>query len=323
MSTFPASRPIRIATRASQLALWQANHIADCIRLLQPDIKVELVHISTQGDRDTAAPLWQMGGMGVFTREVQRAVLDQQADLAVHSLKDLPTQPTPGLTLAATPERAPVNDVLVLPAHVKLDPAACDSPFAALKSNAVIGTGSPRRRSQLLRWRPLFQFVEVRGNVDTRLKKLDQGECDALILAEAGLTRLGLNNRISIVLKAPWMYPAVGQGALGLECRADDMEFITLLQGLNHHATHQSVTAERTLLDTLRAGCHAPVGVATSVNEDQLTLEGMVLDQQGNIVIAARATGPLNDPQQVGKQVAEALFELGVAKLLLPSEPRT
>jgi hydroxymethylbilane synthase len=199
---------LRIATRSSALALWQANHVAELLAE-RAGIAAELVHISTQGDRERTEPLESFGGVGVFTREVQRALLDGRADLAVHSLKDLPTDLVPGLTLAAVPERAPRFDALILPTGVHL-PGDVAAALAALPDNARIGTGSPRRRSQLLRIRPDFVFDSARGNVDTRLRKLDDGMFDALVLAEAGLSRLGLAGRVTTRLGPPHLLPAVG-----------------------------------------------------------------------------------------------------------------
>ena len=200
--------PLRIATRASNLALWQANFVADLLRSQDPGQKVELVHVTTTGDRVRDVSLTRLGGVGVFTREIQQAVLENRADIAVHSLKDLPTEPVDGLSLAAVPERASAWDALVLPAGSPLSPTA----IRGLPKGARIGTGSLRRRAQLLFLRPDLEFLDLRGNVETRLRKLDDGACDALILAEAGLDRLGLSARISARLAPPELFPAVGQG---------------------------------------------------------------------------------------------------------------
>lgn len=313
--TFVSDRPlVRLATRASALALWQANHIADRLRAAFPECQTELVHVSTTGDRDQTGPLAALGGWGVFTREVQRAVLDGRADVAVHSLKDLPTEPTQGLVLAAVPERAPVHDVLVLPADHQ-GPRTLEG----LPSGARVGTGSLRRRAQLLHWRPDLQFFEARGNVDTRLRKLDSGEFDALMLAAAGLTRLGFQERMSCAVGAPLVLPAVGQGALGLECRADDETVRGLLAALNDPATEFAVLAERSLLSTLRAGCHAPVGASSHRCGGQSLLQGVVLSIDGRTRLVAERTQSVNsDPRLLGAGVAEDLLQHGAAELLAP-----
>ena len=300
---------IRIASRASQLALWQARHISDLIRAAEPTVTVEIVEVSTTGDRDRFSALSQMGGQGVFTREVQAAVLDGRADLAVHSLKDLPTVPTEGLCLAGVPERAPRFDALVLP-HGK------PGTLADLPSGAKVGTGSLRRRAQLLNSRPDLKLEEVRGNVETRLRKVDDGEYDAILLAEAGLRRLGMGDRISAVLAPPLVYPAVGQAALGLECRDDDEFTISILTRLTDRSTMSEVLAERACLRELQAGCHAPVGVLTHLEGDRLTLEGVVLSKDGQERISAQATASADQAEAIGRCVAQLLLAEGAERLM-------
>lgn len=308
---------LRIATRASALALWQARHIAGRLQQIDPARPVELVQISTSGDRNQTDPLSQFGGVGVFTREVQRALLDGRADIAVHSLKDLPTEPVEGLTLAAVPERAPTHDALVLPVNSAVVASTDASDFiAALPPNARIGTGSLRRRAQLLHRRPDLALEEVRGNVDTRLRKLDEGQYDALVLAEAGLTRLGLAARISARLTPPLMFPAVGQGALGLECRTKDAVTRAALVALMDVPTHSSVLAERSLLASLRAGCHAPLGVAVTFDGETLHIEAVVLSPDGVQRIAATFDGKASDPVAAGESLAEKLRALGADALI-------
>jgi len=303
--------PIRIATRSSGLALWQARHVAELLAPLAPGRAIELVTVTTTGDRVTSQPLNELGGVGVFTREVQHAVLDRRADLAVHSLKDLPTEQVAGLTLAGVPPRASAHDVLVLPPG---SPEAAE--LDALPPNARVGTGSLRRRAQLLHERSDLQLLDVRGNVETRLRKLDAGEYDALVLAEAGLVRLDCAARISSYLIPPVMYPAVGQGALGIECRHDDDELLSLLGRITDPATRAAVTAERTLLHELRAGCHAPVGVMTRVEVGILSLEAVVLSRDGSVRHQAQATGSVDHPEEVGASAADALRHLGADKLI-------
>ncbi len=321
------SSPIRIATRASRLAMWQAEHVRDLLKSAAPERTVEIVPLSTIGDRDTTEALTRLGGTGtgVFTREIQAALLDGRADVAVHSLKDLPTEPAEGLTLAAVPQRGSMFDVLALPESRKQkaegsgDESLLPSAFRLLPAGSRIGTGSPRRRAQLLHHRPDLQFVEARGNVETRLRKLDEGQFDALVLAEAGLTRLELAGRISAVLRPPFILPAVGQGALGIECRSDDEATREALARLIDRATLHAVLAERTVLSTLRAGCHAPLGVWTRPEGDSLRLTAVVLSLDGvQRFDSERFAAVASDADAValGQAVAEDLLAQGAAALL-------
>lgn len=309
---------LKIATRSSRLALWQANYTADRLRSAHPNLTVELVEVSTSGDRDQTEPLRAFGGLGVFTREVQRAVLDGRADIAVHSLKDLPTDSVDGLQLACVPERASTNDALVLPKNDGSE-STCRS-VTELESGSRIGTGSPRRQAQLRHLGTGLELLEIRGNVETRLNKLDAGEYDALILAEAGLDRLGLADRITLTLTPPEMFPAVGQGALGIECREADDSTSELLASISHITTKSVVTAERAMLAALRAGCHAPVGVAATVDGDQLSLEAVLLNVEGTQLIKKTACGPMTDPQAIGNRVAELLLADGGEELIHSSD---
>jgi hydroxymethylbilane synthase len=295
---------LRLGTRASPLARWQADWVAEELR--KRGVEVELVLISTQGDVKTG-PLGQIGGQGLFTKEIQRALLDGQIDLAVHSLKDLPTEVVEGLSLAAVPERESIADVIV-----------CDSAksLEELPKSARIGTGSLRRQAQLLHARPDLQMLDVRGNVETRLRKLDGGEYDALVLAQAGLHRLGLDARIAGVIPLTTMLPAVGQGALGIEARANDAATRELLAPLGHEPTHQAVTAERSLLATLRGGCLAPVGAWGRVENGLLALDGVVLSGDGRQRIAASSTAPLSVAAELGQRVAEELLRQGAEGLI-------
>lgn len=302
---------IRIATRASRLALWQANHVAELLRRAAPGCEVELVHVSTVGDRDRVEPLHHFGGVGVFTREVQRAVLDGRADLAVHSLKDLPTEPVDGLVLAAVPERAVVFDALILPVG-----AGAAGGLDALPQSSRVGTGSLRRQAQLLHHRPDLQMLEIRGNVETRLRKLDEGEYDAIVLAVAGLSRLELGDRISFELRPPLLYPAVGQGALGIECRTDDRELQRLLESITDRRAHAAATAERAVLAEMRAGCHAPLGAVSGGDGERLTLDAVVLSRDGRDRMAASAEGMLADPVELGRRVAEELLRQGAGRFV-------
>ena len=328
-----SSAPIRIATRASRLAMWQAEHVRELLKCAAPERVVEIVPLSTIGDRDKTEALTRLGGdsgTGVFTREIQAALLDGRADVAVHSLKDLPTEPVDGLTLAAVPPRGSIFDVLVLPSGrvgsgewgVESDSLQMLSTLhSALPTAARIGSGSPRRRAQLLHHRPDLLFIEARGNVETRLRKLDEGQFDALVLAEAGLIRLELSGRISVPLHPPFMLPAVGQGALGIECRSDDQSTLEALVRLIDRATLHAVLAERTVLSTLRAGCHAPLGVWTRPQGDSLRLMAVVLSLDGVQRFESERLAPVasdSDAIALGGAVAEDLAAQGAMALLTP-----
>ncbi len=299
--------PIRIATRASKLALWQANWVATQLRQHDDQLVVELVHITTSGDTQQSGPIAALGQQGVFTKEVQAALLNDQADLAVHSLKDLPTEQVEGLTLAAVPPREEVADALVTNQA---------SSLADLPSGARVGTGSSRRQSQLKHLRPDLDVVNIRGNVDTRLRKLDDGEYDAILLAAAGLKRLGLSDRITELLSPPQMLPAVGQGALGIECRESDPTVRRLLAQLDDPNTRAATTAERSMLALLHGGCSVPVGGWGRIENGQLALDGLVANLDGTQVLKASATGKLAEAEPIGRQVAEQLLAQGAAEVI-------
>ncbi len=298
---------IRIGTRGSPLALWQARHVAALLQRTAPAAVVELVEIQTSGDVVQAAPLSEIGGQGVFTKEIQRALQDGRVDVAVHSLKDLPTQPADGLTLAAVPPRGPVGDAFVSTRHRS---------FAALPPRARVATGSSRRRSQILYRRPDLELVDIRGNVETRLRKLREQDLDALILAEAGLRRLGLDDAITEILDRSWMLPAVGQGALGLECRTEDAGARSLLKPLDDLPTRHCVLAERALLRALGGGCQLPIGAATDFQGDRLTLRGVVLRPDGRVRLEDTATGLPDAAEELGGRLAERLLIQGARALL-------
>lgn len=303
MPTRPA---IRIGTRASPLAQWQAQWVA--ARLAERGATTELVPITTTGDQQQVQPLTQFGGIGVFTKEIQRALLHSQVDLAVHSLKDLPTAAVPGLMLAAVPPRGPTGDVLVTRDRRQLD---------ELPAAANVATGSVRRRAQLWHVRPDLHFRDIRGNVETRLRRLLAGDFDALVLAEAGLRRLGMEQHAAIQLPLSIMLPAPGQGALGLETRVDDEATRSHLAHLDDPATRAAITAERALLAALHAGCLAPVGALGRVESDgRLHLSACVLSPNGRERIAADQTAPVLHAQELGRQLAEHLLHLGAARLI-------
>ncbi|HEY1378311.1 MAG TPA: hydroxymethylbilane synthase [Gemmataceae bacterium] len=306
--TPPPDSPLRIGTRGSPLALWQATYVADRLSPIALPRRVEVVHVQTEGDRDQSASLAHIGGRGVFTKDIQRAVLNGLVDVAVHSLKDLPTQPVPGLTLAAVPPRGPTGDVLV---------SASGKHFADLPQGARVATGSLRRRAQLLHRRPDLRLEDIRGNVETRLRKLRDQGYDALVLAAAGLERLGLAGVATEVLDPGWMLPAVGQGALGLECRSDDAATLALLAALNDPPTRRAVEAERALLYHLGGGCQVPLGAAARVDGDVLVLRAAVLAADGSRRVAGEEAGPASDAAAVGERLADRLRGQGAAELLI------
>lgn len=298
---------LRLGTRGSALARWQADWVAQRLRELGSD--VELVFIKTDGD-GTTTPITVAGGQGLFTKEIQKALLDERIDLAVHSLKDLPTETVTGLTLAAVPQRESPLDVFVSNEFASVE---------QLSKGARIGTGSRRRQSQLLHSRPDLQVRDIRGNVDTRLRKLDEGEFDAIILAEAGLKRLDLQQRIAQVIPPEVMLPAVGQGALGLETRRGEDSTIAAVARLDDGDTHAAVVAERVLLAALRAGCLAPVGAWARVAGAELKLDAVVLSPDGSKRIAAATSGALDSAETIGEEAARQLLEQGADSLIAES----
>ena len=290
---------LRLGTRASLLAQWQANWVMAQLR--QRGLQIELVHITTSGDQSQtdAGPL---AGTGIFTKEIQRELLDGRIDLAVHSLKDLPTETVPGLALAAVPERAPVADVLVSDRFDSLE---------LLPPGAVVGTGSLRRRAQLLNHRRDLEMRDIRGNVDTRLRKLHDGHYEAIVLAQAGLERLGLARHVTQVLPLALMLPAVGQGALGIEARADDMATREALACLDHPPTHAAARAERAMLAGLHGGCLAPIAAWGRIEGGQLVLTGRVLDPVGTRKLEAMQAAAADEAESLGQRVAGVLLHRG------------
>lgn len=301
------TNPLRIGTRGSPLALWQAQHVTELLRPLAGDRPIVLVEIQTVGDQIRDVPLAQLGGEGAFTKAIQQALLNNQVDVAVHSLKDLPTFPVAGLVLAGVPARGPTGDAFVSKKH------AC---FAELPSGAILATSSVRRRAQLLHRRPDLRLLDMRGNVETRLRKLVEQNLDGIILAEAGLKRLGLGEHITEILDPQWMFPAVGQGALGLECRADDATTRALLAQVSDPPTKGCVLAERAMLRGLGGGCHVPIGAVTRVVGDSLGLRGVVLSPDGKKCIPGEIFGELDQAEELGQCLAQDLWTRGARELL-------
>ena len=295
---------IRIGTRGSKLALWQANWVRS--QLIEAGYEAELVIITTSGDISTR-PLSEVGGQGLFTKEIQRELLADRVDVAVHSLKDLPTLAVPTLVLAAVPERETTEDCLV---------SRSRAAFEELPAGSRVGTGSSRRQAQLRAWRGDVEVLDIRGNVDSRLRKLHEGEFDAIVLAVAGLTRLGLAEHISQRLPQNRVLPAIGQGALGLECRESDHQARGALSKLNDPPSMAAVVAERSLLANLLGGCLAPIAAHGTVVEQELTLRARVLSVDGQRQINGSEIGSIFEAAQIGARLAERLSQQGAAALI-------
>ncbi|NUE93180.1 hydroxymethylbilane synthase [Acinetobacter seifertii] len=300
-------KTLKIATRQSPLALWQAEHIRARLQELHPDLTVELVKFVTQGDKILDTPLAKIGGKGLFVKELEAALLDGRADLAVHSMKDVPMALPEGLTLAVICEREDPLDAFVSNTFEK---------FADLPQGARVGTSSLRRKSQILKQRPDLQIIDLRGNVGTRLGKLDDGQYDAIILASAGLKRLGLENRIRHTIEPNVSLPAVGQGALGLECRADDQEVLALIQPLLHIETDVCVRAERAFNAYLEGGCQVPIAGYATLQDGKIHIEGRVGSPDGQTLLRAEMTDEAHNAQQLGENLARNLLEQGAGDLL-------
>ncbi|MBA2504181.1 MAG: hydroxymethylbilane synthase [Pyrinomonadaceae bacterium] len=317
VSALKNSNSFIIGSRGSQLALQQAKTIQARLQTLSPHAEVHIEIIKTTGDRLKNAPLSIIGGQGVFTKELEEALLDERIDIAVHSLKDLPTILPHGLHIAAITEREDPRDALVLPAHVSQQRSHLQTSLASLPENAVVGTSSPRRSSQLKHLHPHLEIKELRGNVDTRLAKLDRGDYDAIILAAAGLRRLGSAERITSYIPIEEILPAVGQGALGIETRTEDQRTNKFTQNLNDEPTALTCAAERALLRSLGGGCQLPIAAhAFITNTNRLQLHGMVANRSGEIVIRDGVEGEANEPQRLGETLAEQLMKRGANRLL-------
>jgi hydroxymethylbilane synthase len=301
-------RTLRIGTRGSMLALWQANWVKDRLEERHANLRVKLVEIRTQGDRILDVPLAKVGGKGLFVKEIEEALLAGEVDLAVHSMKDVPTVLPPGLELRCTTEREDVRDVVVLRQGL------CG--FTDLPPGAKIGTSSLRRKAQLLYHRPDLEIADLRGNVETRLRKLTEEGFDGIVLAAAGLKRLGFENRISEFLSEDFCVPAIGQGALGLECRADDAETHALLDFLHHPATGFAVVAERAFLHRLEGGCQVPVAAHGLVQGDRLKLVGLVASPDGSRMVRDQFDCLVSEAERTGAALAEELLRRGAAEIL-------
>lgn len=299
---------IVIATRGSELALWQAHHVRDRLRAVAPALVVELAIIKTTGDAIVDRPLADIGGKALFVKEIEQALLERSADLAVHSMKDVPAELAPGLELVAVSAREVPNDALCARSPVTLD---------TLPRDARVGTGSERRRCQLLARRPDLVIAPLRGNVPTRLAKLDRGEFDAVVLAAAGLTRLGLAGRITQLLPVELSLPAVAQGVLGLEARAGDRRVAELARAALHDAGEaERVTAERAFLARLGGSCQTPLAARATTDGDTLVIVGLCGLPDGSQIVRGEARGARSDPAAVGIALADDLLARGAAEIL-------
>ena len=301
------SREIRIATRKSALALWQAEHVKARLEQAHPGLKVSLVPMVSRGDKLLDAPLAKIGGKGLFVKELETALLENEADIAVHSMKDVPMDFPEGLGLYCICEREDPRDAFVSNTYASLD---------ALPPGSVVGTSSLRRQAQLLARRPDLKIQFLRGNVNTRLAKLDAGEYDAIILAAAGLIRLGFEDRIRSSISAEDSLPAGGQGAVGIECRSADSDVHALLAPLHHRETALRVTAERALNKHLNGGCQVPIACYALLENDQLWLRGLVGQPDGGLLLRAEDRAASSDAEALGVRVAEALLAQGADAIL-------
>ncbi len=301
------SRTLRIATRKSPLALWQAEFVKDQLKRHYPELEVELVTFTTRGDKILDTPLAKVGGKGLFVKELEVAMLEGQADLAVHSMKDVPMEFPEGLGLAVICEREDPRDALV---------SNTFSHFDELPEGARVGTCSLRRQCQIKARRPDLSILDLRGNVNTRLAKLDAGEFDAIILAAAGLKRLGFEGRIASYLEPEQSLPAVGQGAIGIECRLEDTQTLQWLAALNHRPTQARVTAERAMNIRLQGGCQVPIAGYALLENEQLWLRGLVGRPDGEKIISDEVRGAASEAQALGERLAERLLEAGASDIL-------
>jgi len=316
---------INIGTRGSKLALWQAEWVKAEIQMIDPGIDVRLIKIKTTGDMILDVPLAQVGGKGLFVKEIEEAILRNDVDIAVHSMKDVPTDFPAGLHLSAICEREDPRDAFV--SQVQSSKSKVQS-IKDLPQGARIGTSSLRRSSQLLNMRPDLQITQLRGNLDTRLRKLDEGQFDAIILAAAGVKRLGLQNRITEILPFEVSLPAIGQGAIGIECRADDESINKIVGALNHKETSIAVRAERAFLRKLEGGCQVPIAAYARIEhraegkeqraqkDSLLVMDGLVGSVNGQRIIKGHIEGNLNDYESLGNRLAEDLLSRGAHEIL-------
>jgi hydroxymethylbilane synthase len=298
---------IVIGSRGSQLALWQANWVKSELERLHDNVDIDIRIIATSGDIIQDVPLAKIGGKGLFVKEIEEALLANEIDLAVHSMKDVPMELPTELGISVITKRENPLDALISKNGEKL---------ADLPQGATIGTSSLRRSSQLLKYRDDFKIHPLRGNVDTRLRKVEEGKYDAILLASAGLNRLGWANRITEEISHDILLPAMGQGALGIETRLDDTKIYDLISTLNHEQTHYAVSAERSLVGRLDGGCQVPIGAYARVEKGLITLKGLVASLDGEIIYKLENVGPVDDAINIGQELGAQLLKMGANEIL-------
>ncbi|MEE9357130.1 hydroxymethylbilane synthase [Candidatus Vondammii sp. HM_W22] len=301
------SQTLRIATRKSPLAMWQAEHVSRLLRQAHPDLEVELVGMSTQGDKILDTPLAKIGGKGLFVKELEQRMLEGIADIAVHSMKDVPVELPEGLHLAVIMEREDPRDAFVSNLYTSFD---------ELPEGAVVGTSSLRRQCQISDRRPDLKIKSLRGNVNTRLRKLDEGDFDAIILAAAGLKRLEFEHRITAFLEPEESLPAIGQGAIGIECRIEDERINGLIACLHDNETALCVQAERAMNNRLMGGCQVPIAGYAVLNNDKLYMRALVGEPDGSLIIRAELSAPANEAETLGVYLAKNLLGQGADQVL-------
>ena len=301
------SHKIIIGSRGSQLALWQANWVKSQLENLHGNADISIRVITTSGDKIKDVPLSKIGGKGLFVKEIEEALLAKEIDLAVHSMKDVPIEIPSQLEISIITKRENPLDALISKNGIKL---------ADLPQGATIGTSSLRRSSQLLNYRNDFKIHPLRGNVDTRLKKVEEGKYDAILLASAGLNRLGWSNRITEEISHEIIIPAMGQGALGIETRLGDSKTYNFISSLNHEQTNYEVSAERALVGKLDGGCQVPIGAYAKIEGDLITLKGLVASLDGKIIHKSEIVGPIDDAINIGQDLGEVLLKMGANEIL-------
>ena len=298
---------IKIGTRGSRLALWQAHWVRSAIQRLNPSLLIEIVTVKTLGDKILNTPLAKVGGKGLFVKEIEEALMAGRVDLAVHSLKDMPADIPAGLCIGSIPERESPHDVLISKSGL---------PLAQLPNGARIGTSSLRRAAQLFHQRPDITILPLRGNLDTRIRKLATEDIDAIVLAAAGLKRLNLENKITEYLDSSIMLPAAGQGALCLELRKDDVRTTAAVAGLNHPETQAVVRGERAFLNRLEGGCQVPIAAHGDLKNGDFSLQGLVANLDGSVIVRDRFSGPAAESEKIGITLAERLLSMGAKEIL-------
>ncbi len=302
-----SNNTIRIATRKSPLALWQAEHVRAALMAAHPGLQVEIHGMTTRGDKILDTPLAKIGGKGLFVKELEVGMLEGAADIAVHSMKDVPVDFPAGLQLAVILEREDPRDAFVSNDYDSIED---------LPQGAKLGTASLRRQCQISAYRPDLEILPLRGNVNTRLSRLDNGEYDAIILAAAGLKRLGFDDRIRSALSPQQSLPAIGQGAIGIECRSDDARVQALLQPLHHEQTAVCVAAERAMNERLNGGCQVPIAGYATLDGERLSISGLVGEPDGSRILREQISGKIEEAAALGASIAESLLEQGADEIL-------